>query len=165
MSETMRFLVEVEGRFPREAICVRLLNHLQKHSDALSQTHQTKAKESSDVCSDDPVYMSRISSNPNSKKEVDEQKHIDESNNNSYHINDENMNTPCSDFDTFDKQSDNGSASYKYKTNIKLRFSQDLNSAAKRQRTDNNDLYHSNRRTSVTSLENYRYVFCQSFQT
>lgn len=33
MSEAMRFLVEVEGRFPREPICVRLLGHLQTHCD------------------------------------------------------------------------------------------------------------------------------------
>lgn len=38
MSETMRFMVEVEGHFPREAICVRLLNHLQKHCEALTRT-------------------------------------------------------------------------------------------------------------------------------
>lgn len=35
MSETMRFLVEVEGYFAREALCVRLINHLQKHCDDL----------------------------------------------------------------------------------------------------------------------------------
>lgn len=38
MSETMRFMVEVEGHFPREAICVRLLNHLQKHCEALTRS-------------------------------------------------------------------------------------------------------------------------------
>lgn len=35
MSETMRFLVEVEGYFAREALCVRLINHLQKHCENL----------------------------------------------------------------------------------------------------------------------------------
>lgn len=40
MSETMRFMVEVEGHFPREAICVRLLNHLQKHCEALTRSAQ-----------------------------------------------------------------------------------------------------------------------------
>ncbi|KAJ8932547.1 hypothetical protein NQ318_000699 [Aromia moschata] len=38
MSEAMRFMVEVEGHFPREAICVRLLNHLQKHCESISRT-------------------------------------------------------------------------------------------------------------------------------
>lgn len=39
MSETMRFLVEVEGYFAREALCVRLINHLQKHCEDLLQDH------------------------------------------------------------------------------------------------------------------------------
>ncbi|XP_044744021.1 transcription factor cwo isoform X2 [Chrysoperla carnea] len=35
MSETMRFLVEVEGFFAREALCVKLINHLQAHCEAI----------------------------------------------------------------------------------------------------------------------------------
>lgn len=35
MSETLRFLVEVEGHFPRSPLCVRLLAHLQQHRDAV----------------------------------------------------------------------------------------------------------------------------------
>lgn len=35
MSETMRFLVEVEGYFAREALCIRLINHLQKYCENL----------------------------------------------------------------------------------------------------------------------------------
>lgn len=35
MSEALRFLVDVEGQFPRSPLCVRLLAHLQQHRDAV----------------------------------------------------------------------------------------------------------------------------------
>lgn len=37
MSETMQFLVEVEGFYAGDAIFVRLLNHLQSHCDKMMQ--------------------------------------------------------------------------------------------------------------------------------
>lgn len=43
MSETMRFLVEVEGYFAREALCVRLINHLQKHCETLVQRERVSS--------------------------------------------------------------------------------------------------------------------------
>ncbi|XP_017771801.1 PREDICTED: uncharacterized protein LOC108559153 [Nicrophorus vespilloides] len=43
MSETMRFMVEVEGRFPREPFCVRLLGHLQQHRDSICRGTPEKA--------------------------------------------------------------------------------------------------------------------------
>lgn len=52
-----------------------------------------------------------------------------------------------------EKHTDGNGVSYKYKTDIKLRFNQDLNAverSAKRQKVDNC------RRNSITSLENHR---------
>ena len=35
LSETMHFLVEVEGFFAGDSLCVQLINHLQKHCDKI----------------------------------------------------------------------------------------------------------------------------------
>ncbi|XP_071050184.1 transcription factor cwo isoform X2 [Onthophagus taurus] len=101
MSETMRFLVEVEGRFPREPFCVRLLGHLQQHCDSL--TKQAPVEDASKV----------------------------EPNNN--HIEEE-----------LPQHHEKHTETYKYKTNIKLRFNQDLQHA---------------RRNSTASIENHRFSF------
>lgn len=100
MSETMRFLVEVEGRFPREPLCVRLLAHLQQHCDSL--TKQTVDAEET------------AKAEPNNN-------HVEEP-------------MPLIEKHTTE--------AYKYKTNIKLRFNQDLQQHA--------------RRNSTTSIENHR---------
>lgn len=38
LSETMNFLVDVEGYFARDSLCVQLLNHLQQHCDKIMAT-------------------------------------------------------------------------------------------------------------------------------
>ncbi|EFN89077.1 transcription factor cwo isoform X2 [Harpegnathos saltator] len=38
LSETMHFLVEVEGYFARDSLCVQLINHLQQHCDKILAT-------------------------------------------------------------------------------------------------------------------------------
>ncbi|XP_076662942.1 transcription factor cwo isoform X1 [Andrena cerasifolii] len=38
LSETMHFLVEVEGFFARDSLCVQLINHLQQHCDKILAT-------------------------------------------------------------------------------------------------------------------------------
>ncbi|OXU27828.1 hypothetical protein TSAR_005020 [Trichomalopsis sarcophagae] len=38
LSETMHFLVEVEGYFARDALCVQLISHLQQHCDKILAT-------------------------------------------------------------------------------------------------------------------------------
>jgi len=35
LSETMHFLVEVEGYFAGDSLCVQLINHLQKHCEKI----------------------------------------------------------------------------------------------------------------------------------
>ncbi|KAF2899197.1 hypothetical protein ILUMI_06984 [Ignelater luminosus] len=160
MSEAMRFLVEVEGHFPREAICVRLLSHLQKHCEALSRA-PIKEHPPSEPYSEDPGQMASVVT-PVSQDKIQTQDYLEvnnkrehEPNNNIYPPADE-IARNYSEFDTYDKQSDsNGSISYKYKNDIKLRFSQDLNTAAKKQKIENGLQNHNNlRRTSVTSIEN-----------
>lgn len=162
MSEAMRFLVEVEGHFPREAICVRLLSHLQKHCEALSRA-PIKEHPPSEPYSEDPGQITPVVT-PVVQEKVQTQDYVEvnnkrehEPNNNIYPPVDE-VARNYSEFDTYDKQSDsNGSISYKYKNDIKLRFSQDLNSAAKKQKIENGLQNHNNlRRTSVTSIENQR---------
>jgi hypothetical protein len=41
LSETMHFLVEVEGYFAGDSLCVQLINHLQKHCEKIvkGQSH------------------------------------------------------------------------------------------------------------------------------
>jgi hypothetical protein len=38
LSEAMHFLVEVEGYFARDALCVQLISHLQQHCDKILAT-------------------------------------------------------------------------------------------------------------------------------
>lgn len=38
LSETLHFLVEIEGFFARDSICVQLINHLQQHCDKILAT-------------------------------------------------------------------------------------------------------------------------------
>ncbi|XP_031332268.1 transcription factor cwo isoform X2 [Photinus pyralis] len=135
MSEAMRFLVEVEGHFPREAICIRLLTHLQKHCDTLSRTTQTLSP---------PELVEKVE-----EKKINEQIDLTKG----VHS------PPCDQFALKSSESDekhsDGSASYKYKNDIKLRFSQDLNSATKKLKTSANSI----RRVSDTSTENQSSVY------
>jgi len=39
MSETMHFLVEEEGMYPGDGMCVRMLQHLRVHSENLMRDH------------------------------------------------------------------------------------------------------------------------------
>lgn len=68
MSETMRFLVEVEGYFAREALCVRLITHLQKHCDDVLQERipNTKSNSEKDYAHAQP--MTNTINNNNSSK-------------------------------------------------------------------------------------------------
>lgn len=136
MSEAMRFLVEVEGHFPREAICIRLLTHLQKHCDTLSRTSQTTL----------------LSENNNIEhvEKVEEKKIHDQIDLTKCDIEQNDLPSGLKSSESDEKHSDS-SASYKYKNDIKLRFSQDLNSAAKKQKIDPTSI----RRASVTSVENH----------
>lgn len=40
LSETMHFLVEVEGFFARDSLCVQLINHLQQHCEKILATSE-----------------------------------------------------------------------------------------------------------------------------
>lgn len=146
MSEAMRFMVEVEGHFPREGVCLRILNHLQKHCETLSRMAHPSAP-----ISNPPLMDHRpVQEVPNNLQvQVPEyQAPKNESNNNTSFTVSLNH-----DPENYEKQTDcNGNGvSYKYKTNIKMRFSQDLNEGIKRQKVDNG------RRISITSVENQRY--------
>lgn len=37
LAETMRFLVELQGFFPTDTLCVKLINHLQKYFEKLAK--------------------------------------------------------------------------------------------------------------------------------
>lgn len=37
LAETMRFLVELQGFFPTDTLCVKLINHLQKYFEQLAK--------------------------------------------------------------------------------------------------------------------------------
>jgi hypothetical protein len=143
MSEAMRFMVEVEGHFPREGICVRILNHLQKHCESLSRmSHQPPA------ASNQPVVEHRNLQDAANNLQVqvsDYQTPKNEPNNNNG-----SFTVRLNDSESYDKHPEcNGNGvSYKYKTNIKMRFSQDLNEGIKRQKVENG------RRASVNSVEN-----------
>ncbi|KAJ3626752.1 hypothetical protein MTP99_017226 [Tenebrio molitor] len=145
MSEAMRFMVEVEGHFPREGICVRILNHLQKHCESLSRmSHQPPA------ASNQPVVEHRNLQDAANNLQVqvsDYQTPKNEPNNNNG-----SFTVRLNDSESYDKHPEcNGNGvSYKYKTNIKMRFSQDLNEGIKRQKVENG------RRASVNSVENQR---------
>ncbi|KAF5303842.1 hypothetical protein FQR65_LT08099 [Abscondita terminalis] len=148
MSEAMRFLVEVEGHFPREAICIRLLTHLQKHCETLSRTTQSSLKEN--LMNDNySVPVKKISEE---KLKIPEQIDLTATNeandiNNVTNVIDDRLSAKP---EPEDKHLDN-LANYKYKNDIKLRFSQDLTSAAKKQKVDNG----STRRISIASIENH----------
>jgi hypothetical protein len=145
MSEAMRFMVEVEGHFPREGICVRILNHLQKHCESLSRmSHQPPA------ASNQPVVEHRNLQDAANNLQVqvsDYQTPKNEPNNNNG-----SFTVRLNDSESYDKHPEcNGNGvSYKYKTNIKMRFSQNLNEGIKRQKVENG------RRASVNSVENQR---------
>ncbi|XP_044267552.1 transcription factor cwo isoform X2 [Tribolium madens] len=140
MSEAMRFMVEVEGHFPREGICVRILNHLQKHCESLSRMTQPSA------AANQPILETRnLQEVGNPQVQVsDYQTPKTEPNNNG------SFTVSLNDTENYDKHPEcNGNGvSYKYKNNIKMRFSQDLNEGIKRQKTENG------RRASVNSVEN-----------
>ncbi|XP_050313297.1 transcription factor cwo isoform X2 [Anthonomus grandis grandis] len=152
MSETMRFMVEVEGHFPREPVCVRLLNHLQKHCEQISKG--PNAFPTSPVMDQVPSYptvqmnsLKNINISPPQQK-VNNQFTIpktepENSNSNGFV-------TQSQKSDEFEKDIANNAISYKYKTNIKLRFNQDLSAheVPKRQKIIGG------RRNSVTSFEN-----------
>lgn len=163
MSETMRFMVEVEGHFPREAMCVRLLNHLQKHCEAIShspniipsqqqQQHQQNQlqQQQSQTTSVTTTIDKNLTTPQYNERNTEFQvtKTEKETNNN---------NRTESDCEKL-HNTDNNGISYKYKTSIKMRFSQDLSSnhhvdGMKRQKTDNV------RRNSVVSTDNQWYLF------
>lgn len=149
MSEVMRFLVEVEGHFPREAICIRLLSHLQKHCETLSRATQSSLKENL-LSENYTVPVKKSDEKLKVSEQIDLTKTTESNNNNNAKVIEDRLSAkPESD----DKSLDN-LASYKYKNDIKQRFSQDLNSAAKKQKVDNGG-GNSIRRTSVTSIENH----------
>lgn len=141
MSETMRFMVEIEGHFPREAICLRLLNHLQKHCEALCRS--PSVHQNSVPCAplhetiengDHPVpeYITpKVEPNNNMLSNGDSVHEVLESEPHEKH-----------------------SETYKYKNDIKLRFTQDLNSV----QNGNSKLQKIEgiRRNSTISIENHR---------
>ncbi|CAG9856553.1 unnamed protein product [Phyllotreta striolata] len=129
MSETMRFLVEIEGHFPREPFCLRLLDHLQAHGERVARPSAyggggvaTPASRGSPAGEYAAAALPQDRNNNESEAGA---------NNGEYCKNAE---AP-------------GAASYKYKTNIKLRFSRDTNGTAGR-RIGNE------RRGSMNSVEN-----------
>ncbi|KAL1494907.1 hypothetical protein ABEB36_010419 [Hypothenemus hampei] len=155
ISEAMRFMVEVEGHFPREPVCMRLLNHLQKHCEQISKAAPAYPMSPLEPIASFPVQVPSLLRNgvqgiTNTKiTELSVPKAEPEnSNSNDTHPGAFALKTStCVDLE---KESGNNAMSYKYKTDIKLRFSQDLNAheAPKRRKLDNG------RRTSVTIYEN-----------
>ncbi|XP_056635784.1 transcription factor cwo isoform X1 [Diorhabda sublineata] len=162
MSEAMRFMVEVEGHFPREPICVRLLNHLQKHGEAISRASTFDTNHHTSLLTEHIVPVPNInepvSSDISAKvvsysiPKVDPEPN---NNNSSYIVSQTNQIT--TDPTEYEKHMDHQhpethAISYKYKTNIKLRFNQDSNGVnqdpTKTQKMENG------RRNSITSLEN-----------
>ncbi|KAJ8928039.1 hypothetical protein NQ314_019451 [Rhamnusium bicolor] len=158
MSEAMRFMVEVEGHFPREAICVRLLNHLQKHCESISRAPHVNQNRNPVTLTDHNLPMSnshetimdniqlKVTEYPMSKNEPEPN-----NNNGSFIIR---PSQPASSESDYEKHPENNGVSYKYKTNIKLRFTQDINGGShetspKRQKIQNG------RRNSFTSIENH----------
>lgn len=52
LSETMHFLVEVEGFFARDSLCVQLINHLQQHCEKILATSESESlKDNKNRCS------------------------------------------------------------------------------------------------------------------
>lgn len=162
MSEAMRFMVEVEGHFPREAICVRLLNHLQKHCESISRTPHFSPTRNVILSSEHIVPVPNAHDPIRNKGQVKVNEHViskteTEQNNNdnsAYAMRNNNqMPIPEHEYEKAHVENNNH-MSYKYKTNIKLRFTQDINGGCqeptKRQKLENG------RRNSVTSTENQR---------
>lgn len=147
MSETMRFMVEVEGHFPREAICVRLLNHLQQHCETLCRTNPLNTTT--------VPLPNRESTNENGDQRINEYviPKIEPNNNSLSHVD---RPRDCVDIDNCEKHSE----TYKYKTDIKLRFNQDLNAIQKNAKRQKNDSGGGGggggRRNSINSYENQR---------
>ncbi|KAL3269498.1 hypothetical protein HHI36_008564 [Cryptolaemus montrouzieri] len=148
MSEAMRFMVEVEGHFSHEAVCVRLLTHLQKHCASLS-SRPTPVPQTVPI-------VERHAETPSNDRntvqvpEYEESMKVEiEQNNNNEHK--DNNSTSSSHLDeTENGHLESNRISYKYKTNIKLRFNQDLNGGTEPKRAK----LESGRRNSVTSIEN-----------
>nr|CAH7729213.1 unnamed protein product [Callosobruchus chinensis] len=167
MSEAMRFMVEVEGHFPREAVCVRLLNHLQKHCETISRATPFPASQNNRT--QPPVPAEHVVPTPNASepplssisrnteqqvKEYQVHKQEPEQNNNNtnggtYVIRSNNQSSIDPDYEKHQEANGN---SYKYKTNIKMRFTQDTNGSTpesgKRQKLTDE------RRNSINSIEN-----------
>lgn len=161
MSEAMRFMVEVEGHFPRETVCVRLLNHLQKHCEqipkgpvAFPPTSPTIEQVPSFPAQVPSLVKNGLHNIDNAQAKVSEfsvpKAEPENSNSNDAHPTAFVIRSQKSD--DFEKDLGSNGMSYKYKTNIKLRFNQDLTSheVPKRQKLDDE------RRNSVTSFENQR---------
>ncbi|XP_030761607.1 transcription factor cwo isoform X2 [Sitophilus oryzae] len=115
MSEAIRFMVEIEGHFPREPVCARLLSHLQAHCD---QGPHTGAA---------PIPRSPPSPRPVPCDYTVPKTEPENSNSSDAFV-----------VATARAQEPQNGASYKYKNSIKLRFSQDASAheVPKRQRMD-----------------------------
>lgn len=144
MSETMRFMVEVEGHFPRDAMCVRLLSHLQKHCEAISCTPSMMPSTQQQNTPITPTNDKKLTKHQQNERNVDFQLTKGES--------ETNNNNRTEEYDKMQHTDTNG-ISYKYKNNIKMRFTQDLSTnnhldGIKRQKTEGE------RRNSVVSNDN-----------
>lgn len=141
MSETMRYMVEIEGHFPREAICLRLLSHLQKHCEA--------------ICRSSSVHQNTVPCGPlhNTTENGDHQssKYIvpkEEPNNNNLPHNE--GGPDVLEPDPYEKHTE----TYKYKNDMKLRFTQDLNSV--QNGNSQHQKLEGTRRNSTVSNDNHR---------
>lgn len=152
-------MVEVEGHFPREAICVRLLNHLQKHCESISRTPHVTQNRTTVTPAEHivPLQNAHEAVRNNIQLKVTEYpvaKNEPEQNNNNSSFNVRSNNHTQSSESDYEKHPETNGVSYKYKTNIKLRFTQDINGGSqenpKRQKIENG------RRNSVASTENQR---------
>ncbi|CAG9828945.1 unnamed protein product [Diabrotica balteata] len=159
MSEAMRFMVEVEGHFPREAICVRLLNHLQKHGDSISRAASFNGNHHSSLLTEHivpvPNIPEPISNDVNPKTvgySMPKMEPEPNNNNGSYIVNPNSQMVTEAEYEKHADHPETHAMSYKYKTNIKLRFNQDSNGGtqepSKIQKLENG------RRNSLTSIEN-----------
>lgn len=159
MSEAMRFMVEVEGHFPREAVCVRLLNHLQKHCESIARAPHFSSTRNTNYTTEHIVPVPNAHEPAGSKVQMKvgdclvAKSEPEQNNNNSSYVVREVSQSSENDYEKAHLDNTNG-MSYKYKTNIKLRFTQDINGgpdAIKRQKLENG------RRNSLTSsTENQR---------
>ncbi|XP_066258114.1 transcription factor cwo-like isoform X1 [Euwallacea similis] len=150
IAEVMRFMVEIENHHPREPLCLRLLNHLQKHCEQISKAPGSPPLESVPTFSTQvPSFIRNGSGNSQAKVTEFSIPKAEPENSNS-NSNDAHavftVRTPKSD--DLEKEGNSG-MSYKYKTNIKLRFTQDLSAheVPKRQKMDDDC------RSSVTIYE------------